>query len=485
MSTHYPVDAPQQQERVAGGKQPPRITSKFLRHYMNLPVLILAIIEFVILFAAAAIAASVMGESGIGGLSHLWCVVFAVVTSVSFISMGLYRVRSIQRTLGMMVRVALGLAMAGIALMVVFYAVPAVAVDPAALGAALSTALVLIALVRIAFYRLAGEDLFKRRVLVYGAGRKASGLLSLPQRYDMRGFHLLGFVPPPSLEREVADDQVIDLDASSLLHFAREHDVDEIVVAIDDRRNAFPVQELLDCKLRGINVTDAISFVERETGKVKLDLLYPSWMIFSDGFSRNLLHSRVQRIFDVVASLALLALTWWVMLITAFAIWVESGFKHSVLYKQVRVGFEGRHFEVLKFRSMTPDAERGGKAVWAIENDKRVTRVGAVIRKYRIDELPQIFNVLRGDMSFVGPRPERPSFVEELSALIPYYRERHFVKPGITGWAQLCYRYGSSTEDSMEKLQYDLYYLKHRSVVFDLMILLQTAEVVLLRQGAR
>ncbi|MEM9386292.1 MAG: TIGR03013 family XrtA/PEP-CTERM system glycosyltransferase [Pseudomonadota bacterium] len=482
MSTHYPVGA---QQRVSAGNQRPRIISKFLRHYVNLPVLLLAVFEFVILFAAAAIAVAVTADEHVARLPQPWCLLFATVTSLSFISMGLYRVRSIQRTLGMILRVVLGLFMAGLALVLVFYAFPAASVHPTALGGALVTALGLVSLVRIAFYRLAGENLFKRRVLVYGAGRKAAGLLSLPQRYDMRGFRLLGFVPPPNLDREVEDEQVIDLEASSLLGYAREHDIDEIVVAIDDRRNAFPVQELLDCKLRGINVTDAISFVERETGKVKLDLLYPSWMIFSEGFSRNLLHSRVQRIFDVIASLSLLALTWWVMLITALAIWVESGFKHSVLYKQVRVGFEGRHFEVMKFRSMSPDAESGGKAVWAIENDKRVTRVGAVIRKYRIDELPQIFNVLRGDMSFVGPRPERPNFVEELSALIPYYRERHFVKPGITGWAQLCYRYGSSTEDAMEKLQYDLYYLKHRSVVFDLMILLQTAEVVLLRQGAR
>ena len=159
--------------------------------------------------------------------------------------------------------------------------------------------------------------------------------------------------------------------------------------------------------------------------------------------------------------------------------------RHPIFYRQTRVGYEGRVFEVLKFRSMRPDAEKDGLAVWAKENDDRVTRVGAFIRKYRIDELPQIFNVLRGDMSFVGPRPERPTFVDELSRKIPYYRERHSVKPGITGWAQLCYRYGSTDEDALEKLQYDLYYVKNRSFLFDLMILLQTAEVVLWRQGAR
>jgi sugar transferase (PEP-CTERM system associated) len=258
-----------------------------------------------------------------------------------------------------------------------------------------------------------------------------------------------------------------------------------VVVAVDDRRNGLPIQELLDCKLRGTAVTDALSFFERETGRVNVDHLYPSWMIFSDGFIRNRIQALTQRGFDLIASTALLLITWPVMLVTAALIWIEDRGRHPILYRQTRVGYEGRAFEVLKFRSMRPDAEKDGRAVWAKEDDDRVTRVGAFIRKYRIDELPQIFNVLRGDMSFVGPRPERPTFVAELSQKIPYYRERHSVKPGITGWAQLCYRYGSTDEDALQKLQYDLYYVKNRSFLFDLMILLQTAEVVLWRQGAR
>jgi sugar transferase (PEP-CTERM system associated) len=475
MSTHYPVGAGSQRSEPGA---PRRLTSKLLRHYVHLPILLLGLTEFLILLGAFVFSSRT-------GLDALWrCSLFAGVVTVSFVSMGLYRVRSTQRTIGMMLRLVLGLIMAGMALVVLFYFVPPLATGRDELAIALLTSFLLVAVVRATFYRLADEDLFKRRVLVFGAGRKAASLLSMPRRYDMRGFNLLGFVPPPKLPRDV-DEELIVEPRGSLLELARALDVDEIVVAIDDRRNAFPVQELLDCKLRGIQVTDAITFFERETGKVKLDLLYPSWMIFSEGFSRNLLHSRLQRVFDVIASLSLLALTWWIMLITALAIWLESGLRHPVFYRQVRVGFEGEPFEVLKFRSMTVDAESEGKPVWARENDQRVTRVGAFIRKYRIDELPQIFNVLRGEMSFVGPRPERPGFVEDLSRQIPYYRERHFVKPGITGWAQLCYRYGSSTEDALEKLQYDLYYLKHRSLIFDLMILLQTAEVVLLRQGSR
>jgi sugar transferase (PEP-CTERM system associated) len=476
MSTPCSVGA----DRDAARRGSRRLSSKLLRHYSGLPLLLLGIAEALIVAASFAFTS----RTGLDLWSLSRSALFAVPVIVCFIAMGLYRVRSTQRTLGLIVRLAVGLAMAGVVLVSLFYVVPPLSIGPKQLAVGLLTSLVLVSLVRGAFYRLADEDLFKRRVLVYGVGRKAASLLSLPRRYDMRGFNLLGFVPSPGAVREV-DDSLICEAQPNLLEHARDLDVDEIVVAIDDRRNAFPVQELLDCKLRGIEVVDAITFVERETGKVKLDLLYPSWMIFSDGFSRNLLHSRLQRLFDIIASLLLLALTWWVMLLTALAIWVEGGFRHPVLYRQVRVGLEGRLFEVLKFRSMSVDAEREGQPVWASEDDKRVTRVGAVIRKYRIDELPQIFNVLRGEMSFVGPRPERPSFVEELSQQIPYYRERHFVKPGITGWAQLSYRYGSSLEDALEKLQYDLYYLKHRSLAFDLMILLQTAEVVLLRQGAR
>jgi sugar transferase (PEP-CTERM system associated) len=254
---------------------------------------------------------------------------------------------------------------------------------------------------------------------------------------------------------------------------------------MDDRRRDFPVRELLDCRLAGVEVIDLVSFLERETGRVHLDVLNPSWIIFSEGFRRDGVRQATKRAFDIVASFALVLVTWPFMLLTALAILLEDGPRAPVLYRQRRVGLDGRNFDVLKFRSMRTDAEGDGKARWATGSDDRVTRVGSFIRKVRIDELPQIFNVLRGDMSFVGPRPERPQFVAELSDSIPYYEERHCAKPGITGWAQICYPYGSSEKDSLEKLQYDLYYLKNHSLLFDMMILLQTVEVVLLGKGAR
>jgi sugar transferase (PEP-CTERM system associated) len=214
-------------------------------------------------------------------------------------------------------------------------------------------------------------------------------------------------------------------------------------------------------------------------------MLHPSWLIYATGFRQDALREGTRRLFDVLASLTLIVVSWPLMLLTALAIKLEDGWQAPVLYRQMRVGLMGRNFSIFKFRSMREDAERDGQARWASTNDHRVTRVGRFIRKARLDELPQIFNVFVGDMSVVGPRPERPEFVSDLSGKIPYYRERHYVRPGITGWAQLCYSYGASEEDATEKLQYDLYYVKNHGLVFDLVILLQTVEVIIFGKGAR
>jgi sugar transferase (PEP-CTERM system associated) len=307
----------------------------------------------------------------------------------------------------------------------------------------------------------------------------------LRRRADQRGFFIAGFMPAPGEQLLVEPEKLLAADVQQLRQLAKDLRIDEIVVAMDDRRREFPVRELLDCRLAGVEIVDLVSFLERETGRVHLDVLNPSWIIFSEGFRRDGLRQASKRAFDVVASFALVLVTWPFMLFTAIAILIEDGVRAPILYRQRRVGLDGHDFDVLKFRSMRTDAERDGKARWATGSDDRVTRVGRFIRKVRIDELPQFFNVLRGDMSFVGPRPERPQFVAELSDSIPYYAERHCAKPGITGWAQICYPYGASEKDSLEKLQYDLYYLKNQSLLFDMMILLQTVEVVLLGKGGR
>jgi sugar transferase (PEP-CTERM system associated) len=237
--------------------------------------------------------------------------------------------------------------------------------------------------------------------------------------------------------------------------------------------------------MAGINVIDLTSFLERETGKIKIDLLDPSWLIFSEGFDQNRNREMLKRCVDVLLSVFFIIVFLPVMVITGLAIFLTGQRNESILYKQTRVGLLGKPFTIYKFRSMVSNAEAPGCCEWARDDDKRVTKVGKIIRKYRIDELPQLFNVLKGDMSFVGPRPERPEFVTRLSEHIPYYQERHCVKPGITGWAQVNYPYGDTIEKASEKLQYDLYYVKNNSLFLDIAILLQTVGVILFKQGSR
>jgi sugar transferase (PEP-CTERM system associated) len=259
--------------------------------------------------------------------------------------------------------------------------------------------------------------------------------------------------------------------------------VDEIVVGVDDRRGNLPMDDLLDCRQAGVTVTDLTTFVERESGRVQLNLLDPSWLVFSGGFDYSTPRRLSKRLFDLVAATVLLLIAWPVMLVVALLVWLEDG--SPILYRQTRVGENGRHFELIKFRSMRVDAEKDGVARWATKDDDRSTRIGKFMRLTRLDELPQLFAVLSGNMSFVGPRPERPHFVDMLSEEIRYYGVRHCVKPGLTGWAQLRYPYGASVRDAEEKLKFDLFYVKNHGLVFDLMIMLQTVEVVLFGRGAR
>ncbi len=463
---------------------------RIFRHYVNLPIVLLAAVEAAGLVAFPYLAALLRFDADIHsaersvGLLAPRAVIFAAVALLCMVAMGLYSARQRAKTTGLVVRISASLVLATAIMALLSYLVPQIHVGRGLLGITAVGSLIFIGLSRVIFVRLVNDEVFKRRVLVYGVGKQAQSVSMLRRRTDQRGFVVVGYIPSGSDRQMIAPERVASVD-STLLEFARQNQIDEIVVAMDDRRREFPVYELLECRLAGIEVVDLVSFLERETGKVRLDVLNPSWMIFSDGFRRDSLRRFSERAFDFAAASLLIILTWWIMLITAAAILIEDGWRARILYRQKRVGLDGHTFEVLKFRSMRADAEQDGKARWAQANDARVTRVGLIIRKVRIDELPQLLNVLKGDMSFVGPRPERPEFVAKLSECIPYYRERHCVKPGITGWAQLCYPYGSSEHDATEKLQYDLYYVKNHSLLFDLMILLQTAEVVLLGKGAR
>jgi sugar transferase (PEP-CTERM system associated) len=456
--------------------------------YLKVPIILLAMVEGSLLVFAPYLAGAILYQDKFGSITPrggllLTASLFALLAIGSMIAVGLYSTRQRTGLAGILVRVIASVVNAGAMMALLFYFFPALRIERNVLGLTVAVGIVASFLVRVLFERIVDEDLFKRRVLVYGAGQRAGSLLELRRRADTRGFRIVGFVPTEGDPVIAPDERIIGRPAD-LFEWAVEHDIDEIVVAMDDRRQGFPMHELLECRLAGIDILELPSFLERETGKVRLDVLNPSWIIFGDGFRASATQHVLARIFDLVASLGLLLVAAPVMLLAMLAIKLEDGRDAPLFYRQKRVGHHGRVFDVLKFRSMRTDAERNG-AVYATENDPRVTRVGGIMRKTRIDELPQLLNVVRGEMSFVGPRPERPEFVSELEQKIPYYRERHTVKPGITGWAQLCYPYGSSEKDTVEKLQYDLYYVKNRSLLFDLAILVQTVEVVLWGKGAR
>ncbi len=460
---------------------------RLLGHYVHVVIFGLALGEFVASSLALVFAAWLYnGEGARVALVVFWApsVVFGTIYVLCSLALGLYTSRQRVRPAGMVLRTLVSLLASTAVTYVLARIFPRSYLTVATLIVGAAATFCLSVLLRLSLLPVLDEDAIKRRVLIYGAGRLASALLGLRRRADRRGFYLVGYVAAQSERMLVPRDQLIESD-QSLLDVCRRHRVDEIVVAMDDRRRGFPVNELLDARMAGTDVTDIVTFLERETGKVRLDVLNPTWIIFGEGFRRGDLRRWSIRLLDLAASLCVLLLAWPIMLLTVVAIKFEDGIHAPIFYRQTRVGLVGAHFQVLKFRSMRTDAEQAGAPKWAIPGDARVTRVGAFIRKMRIDEIPQVLNVLKGEMSFVGPRPERPEFVDQLSERIPYYRERHWVKPGITGWAQLCYPYGSSELDAAEKLQYDLYYVKNQSLIFDLVILVQTAEVVLFGKGAR
>ncbi len=462
---------------------------RLFRMYVKVPVVLLALIEAALLVFAPYLAGALRFDGAIPDWARpstnllFTAMLFAFFGLVSLFAVGLYSTRQRTNAAGIFVRVvaAIGTAMTLSALVYFFF--PALAMGRGLLAVTAVVAVVECVVVRILFERIVDENVFKRRVLVYGAGRRAGSLLELRRRADQRGFKLVAFIPAEGDQITAAADRLTTR-PGDLFRWSVDNEIDEIVVAMDDRRRSFPMHEFLECRLFGIDILELPSFLERETGKVRVDVLNPSWIIFGEGFRASPLQRALERGFDIVASLGLLIAALPLMLFAIVAIKIEDGWNAPVLYRQRRVGRYSEPFDVLKFRSMSVDAEQG-QAIWAQKNDPRVTRVGGFMRKTRIDELPQLINVLRGDMSFVGPRPERPEFVHELEQKIPYYRERHTVKPGITGWAQLCYPYGSSEKDALEKLQYDLYYVKNRSLIFDLAILVQTVEVVLWGKGAR
>ncbi|HWM27915.1 MAG TPA: TIGR03013 family XrtA/PEP-CTERM system glycosyltransferase [Woeseiaceae bacterium] len=406
-----------------------------------------------------------------------------VVLFVAILALGLYQFHQRLYFKDTLARMGVAFLLAGFPLTAVWYSWPELALSRDVAQLAIVMAFAGLTSIRLFFMRTVDENVFRRRTLVYGAGAKSAAIHQIRRRADRRGFRLVGSVSAPGDASIVTSGRLEH--NRSLLDIAIEKDAEEIVVAVDERRGNLPVGELLTCKVRGIEVLDLAAFLERETGKVRIDLVTPGWLIFSAGFRITPFRRYAKRGLDLGVGVLALLVALPLMLLSAIAIKLGDGLRAPILYRQRRVGLHGEVFDVLKFRSMIESAEADGEARWAEENDLRITRAGAALRKLRFDELPQIFNVLRGEMSLVGPRPERPEFVSELTKSVPFYDERHTVKPGITGWAQLKYQYGSCEHDAIEKLQYDLYYVKNHSLLLDAVIMLQTAEVILWGKGAR
>jgi len=460
---------------------------RIFRRYVPGSLLVLAGIEAVVLFLAVYAGllfrwAEVTGEE-VDLFRFLPEIgVYVGVVFVVMFSLGLYQKEHFKNLETTFVRTIFSFIFGFFALSVVFYIYPPLSIWRSVFAVAFVASIVGILLARFLFLRVADLDALKRRVLVLGAGERAAQIEALERHSKAPSFLCVGYIPFSDETAAIDPDRTLS-EKRVLFETARARRVEEIVVAIAERRGHLPVDALLACRLAGIAVTDYATFWERETGRVDLATLTPSWLIFSDGFVGGRVQAAVKRVFDLSSSLLLLSLTLPIQVLAAILVRADS--PGPILYRQERVGLNGKTFMLLKFRSMRTDAEKDGVPQWAQSGDDRVTRIGRFIRKTRIDELPQIFNVLRGDMSFIGPRPERPFFVEQLGQEIAYYNERHRVKPGISGWAQLHYPYGASVEDARQKFQYDLYYIKNYSIFLDVIVLIQTARVVLWPHGVR
>lgn len=464
---------------------------RLFKHYVPLPLFLMAVAEVAVLFGSMYAGTTLrfvwedVGDIRLIGPIFPRALVFTAVMLSIMTALGLHQ-RGVRQEgdWGYPIRLVFSFGVGLVTMLLIFYVVPDLHLGRGAFGLVFLFAFVGTALTRMIFVRLFKLDAMRRRVLLLGAGSRSARVEGLERdEQGQRKFNLVGCLPLTNSDCCLDHTRILP-DKGSILSIAKKYKVDEIVVGVRERRGGgLPADQLLECKLAGIEVVDLSSFFERETGQIHVESLNPSWMIFSDGFGRSPLKDVIKRTFDIAASSVLLMLTLPVVLVAAMLIWLESG--GPIFYRQERVGEYGRIFKVLKFRSMRQDAEQDGVPQWAKKQDGRVTRVGRVIRLLRIDELPQVFNVFKGDMSFVGPRPERPYFVEDLARKISYYPSRHTVKPGITGWAQILYPYGATVEDAVQKLQYDLYYVKNHSLFLDLIILFQTAQVILFGKGAR
>jgi sugar transferase (PEP-CTERM system associated) len=439
--------------------------------------------EILLIFGSVAIAARAHG-AGADVTHDVWKI--ALITGLCqlcFYYNDLYDLTVVHSSRELLIRLLQAAGAASILVALLYLLIPSIAIGNGIFVSSLVIFLIAIIAWRLLFNRLAYSSQLEERVLIVGTGASARLVARQIQSQHDFGYRVVGFVDDSPTHGHGVLNPVTLGSPEDIPQIVNQYNVDRIVVGLSDRRGHLPISELLQAKLSGVRVEDATTTYERLTGKILIDDLKPSWLIFSDGFVISRWTRFWKRLFDLALASIAFVLAAPFTLLTALAVYLESN--GPVLYCQERVGEGGRTFTLFKFRSMRVDAEKAGQPIWAKENDERVTRVGRFIRKARLDELPQLWNVLRGDMSFVGPRPERPFFVAQLAEEIPFYQQRHAVKPGVTGWAQVKYQYGSSIEDSMEKLRYDLYYIKHLSIALDLSIVFDTVKVIMFGKGAK
>jgi sugar transferase (PEP-CTERM system associated) len=378
------------------------------------------------------------------------------------------------------------LVMATIVLGLLYVVFPGLMVRPAVFAIGLVLMVIMVGSTRFCYSVILERGFFNQRIILMGSGDLAQKIIDEIRERSDCGYQI-SYVVLGEFQKEQVNctgaPMIQKADYLGLCELAKEQGIRSIVVAIKEKRGNFPSEELLRCRVEGLKILDGNSFYEMLSGKLVVDQLYPSWLIFSEGFQKTLLNRFLKRTIDLALSLVMLVGCFPLMVVAAIAIKLDS--KGPILFSQERVGRKHKPYRMYKFRSMINDAEKTCGPQFACEGDPRITRVGRVLRKLRFDEMPQLWNVLKGDMSFIGPRPERAFFVEQFEKQIPYYRERFSIKPGITGWAQICYRYGANAEDTMEKLNYDLFYIKNMSIFMDLMIVMKTIKTVLFGKGAR
>ena len=413
----------------------------------------------------------------------LKAVLIVACVQLSLYYFDLYDLKAFRSNIELGIRLLQSLGVSSILLAVLYYLFPLLIIWRGIFLISLGFIGVVIVSWRIIYNHILKTRQLDQRIMVIGSGPLASNIAKeIVERMDT-GFKVIGFVTdhPERVGEKLVNPSIIG-DQSQILDIATKERVDRIIVALEERRGKFPDAQLLECKMRGIAIEEGIHFYEHLTGRLQVESLHPSFLIFSEGFKKTKLTMWTKRATEFALSLIGLLLLSPLILVISFLIKIDS--RGQVFYKQERVGERGKIFKLLKFRSMVENAEANGP-VWAEQNDKRITRAGRWIRKWRLDEIPQMFNVLKGDMSFVGPRPERSFFVEKLRKEIPFYDQRFSVRPGVTGWAQIKYPYGASKEDALEKLKYDLYYIKNVSPLYDLLIIFETIKVVLFGKGAR